>query len=368
MSQLRYENTRDLSKEELRQKRREDLETRCKDFDEETVVSFLDSEEMADDFLDANEITGVTMGHTFHSHLFSKDNIHYGLSCHFRMLGMAKLKHGKDIVCFDKEQGGVKFTELFHGFDNATCDRCGKHFSRTVITEHGKVMLAELLTIKDPTAKPFGTRYEDKKMEECEYKDGFPAYSVELAIPSGKMALANHFAQQFTRWEGRKDEKYKEENSINYVYGRKRCTELAAERNFIDMNIGNCACDMFQVDETKEKFIVGAEFDPTEYGDYDAADHKDKVKNFVPWNYKQVGDVCTDYWGYYIVDADELKKRGCELVHCKGTNRYTKKSDSCSDVYIVKCVPGIYRFTHRYHLTTGYEAQQVYTTIERVGI
>jgi hypothetical protein len=199
------------------------------------------------------------------------------------------------------------------------------------------------------------------KKSVCNFSEGFPEYSIEIDIPSGKMVLYNDLRQWFEPFEKEpyKKNRYKREYSASSLIGQQNSSKVYEEDKSVYLQIGNCACIMYQTDDSKEKFMVG------DYGAFDDIDAEDTTD--WPSNYKQVGNVCTDLWAYCVADLDEFEKRAGEdeLIH-KKDNNYTMDSRDCADVYVVECKPGRYKFTHRYHLIDDYKPCQVYTNIERI--
>jgi hypothetical protein len=207
--------------------------------------------------------------------------------------------------------------------------------------------------------------------DKCEYADGFPEYSIELDIPSGEMVIGNVLHKWFNYYETHPDEdRYSSRFCINQLHGRKIMSERQASIGTADFNIGNHACVMYQTDSAGEKFMIGA--------DDDFDNGEEEIRMFP--NHKIVGDVCTDYWGYYIVDRAELEKRAgpdeitedeCDYFREKGLHNIKIKSYEYGKFFVVKCKPGRYRFTHRYHLCgwkTGKDDKDiVFTNIEWIG-
>jgi hypothetical protein len=299
--------------------------------DDKRLSDKIKAEEFTFDFLNRVDIEVNTHGHTLSIHALSDESVHDAVSkiifLHSRM--------GSAEDLFDKEYNGKKYMHLYGCFDRLICDCCAKTFRDGYFSADGELILIEANAYFNSAGKLEST---SKPMEICEYADGFPPYSVEIDIPSGTMMLANRF-YGFDEWEGEDPkQKYSNEYNICQVYGCKKTTELNASKGMINMNIGNCGCDMFQTDETKTKFMVGYDYSEVE-SEFEA--------------YTKVGEVITDYWGYHIMDADKVSELGLEYEQ--------------DDIHKVECVAGRYRFTHRYHLLTEDDDACVYTEIERIG-
>jgi hypothetical protein len=203
------------------------------------------------------------------------------------------------------------------------CRSCGVHSHVVEIT--GTKLRPLQYDMKTPRS------CEHVEFEDCPI-DATQPYSVEIDIPSGEMVVANFLTPLY----GEVKDKYSEQNNINYVWGRKNCTEEYARRGYIEMNIGNCGCYLFKMNKAGSKFIMGDD---------------GSVKGR-----KEVARVCTSFWGYGIADHEDAKLKGLA----------EKMKDH--DFTIVKCVPGRYRFTHRYHLLRdGLSDDDIYTHIEKVG-
>jgi hypothetical protein len=198
---------------------------------------------------------------------------------------------------------------------------------------------SSIIEMKGNTLKPLQYQHPGSlkdfrhvELDECPIDPKLP-YSVEINIPSGEMVVANHFSSLFDEIKDR----YSAEKSINFLWGRKNCTEEYAKQGYIEMNIGNCSCRMYQMNKAGTKFVMGA---------------SDCVRGRKP-----VANVCTDFWGYGITDRQLALKNGLEAM---------MKDRPHMDVDVVKCKPGRYRFTHRYHLCREDE-RGIYTHIEWVG-
>jgi len=247
--------------------------------------------------------------------------------------------------------------------DSYKCYKCGKGHLDLYINRAEKKFEIHHTTLGRGSG--FGVEWGD-----CMYIDGFGPYSVEIDIPSGHMLFSNHFRKLYdwTTIEGNEDKRWSDEFSINQLHGRKRTSEETAKLNCAELNIGNCSCIMYQNANDEDKFIVG------DYGEIE-----EKLEDGT-WNYrypfeeagyKEVGNICCDYWGYCVVDKKDflnktskkdLVKRRVE----KGVVHYNSESLD-TDIVQVKCKAGRYRFTHRYHLCHDDKDGQIYTHIERIG-
>lgn len=189
-------------------------------------------------------------------------------------------------------------------------------------------------TVLSPLHRDYHTPgdHNPEPLEICPMDPTIP-YEIEINIPSGEMIVANHLRDLFPE---RADEEKYGNNSINFLYGRKKHTEHYAKFGYGEFNIGNCACDMFPVNGSNSNFIVGSYECSTE---------------------KQIADVCTDFWGFGITDH--------QLAISLGLEKF-KKDHSFSDFDIVTCKSGRYKFSHRYHLCND-ESTDIYTHIDWIG-
>jgi len=206
------------------------------------------------------------------------------------------------------------------------CWSCGEHSAKILLrgTEITPLAFKSGAKLGQGTYVPF---------EPCPIDPSIP-YSVEIDIPSGKMLVANHFSHIFDDIQ----DKWAEKFSVNYLLGRKNCSEEYAKQGYVEMNIGNCSCRLFKMNKEGSEFHMGS---------WGHAEDEDEVAS-----------VCTDFWGFGITDHDRAMARGLEEVCAK--NPYFSFDT-------VKCVPGRYRFTHQYHLLKDEEDTRPYTIIERIG-
>ena len=205
----------------------------------------------------------------------------------------------------------------FFSIDLMTCHLCGQHCgSATLIGNELKIY-----------------KYREKRhvgLEKCEINGSEP-YTVEIDIPSGEMVVANELRDLFPKLNTL--DRYPH-YSLNCLGGRKHCTEWYAQHGYVEMNVGNCSCVMYQTNKTADKFVIGA-------------------TNCVVGK-KEVADVCTGFWGYGVTDYALAVKNG--LGKLKADNPY-------SDYEIVHCKPGRYRFAHEYHLHEDDGSRYIYTRI-----
>lgn len=167
----------------------------------------------------------------------------------------------------------------------------------------------------------------------CPYPNGYPDIVFELNVPSGKMVVANDLRAKFCV-VGNYD--------IMGTFGIAQTSLKYAESGLAHAFVGNTCPTMYKFSDTK--FTIGVQGVPKSRGK----------------KARRVASICTDLWWYSIADYDEFQKR------------YQMKPEDykqgCFDIDIVKCTPGVYRFTHRYHKADrdDYKTQQTYTIIQRI--
>lgn len=221
----------------------------------------------------------------------------------------------------------VKHVDLHCAY--CSCRIAGFTLSGNVITFDEIVSIPDMRLTKGLKYIPLG---------HCVYCD-VKEYGVYLSVPSGKMVVANVFGKMFGELPD--DIRYTEQYSLNCLEGRIRSTHWYAKNcNYIELNIGNHGCKMYQDLAKDDVFYMG-------YGYYN-----DTKKDFEKRKLKEVASVCTDFWGYCVADYDECVKRGL------------LESDLSYD--IVECKPGSYLFLHYYN-RKGEGEQELFTTISYSG-
>jgi hypothetical protein len=214
--------------------------------------------------------------------------------------------------------------ELLRG-DILRCWACGQ------ASELTRLQGNTLTPLRYDHSKPL-SNFDHIELSDCPIDPALP-YSAEIDVPSGKMVMANHLSPLFKEIE----DPHSEENNICYVWGRKNCTLEYAKQGYIEMNIGNCSCVMYQTNEAGTKFIIG--------------------ESGCVRGRKEIASVCTDFRGYGIADLHLAMKNGLAAMQ---TDRPHMSFD------IIACKPGRYRFTHRYHLCRD-DKREIFTHVEWIG-
>lgn len=162
----------------------------------------------------------------------------------------------------------------------------------------------------------------------CEYPEGILAYSVEIDVPSGRLALGNDFRRQFPLLE---------DFYVNLGSEIKRCTEAYAAQGMVHVFVGNTCPEVRQLDDAT--IIIGV------------SGNRERLPG------TKVGHIGTDLWWASAADMDHLTDRAAKLG--KGIP---------ADIDVVSVAPGRYRATIYYHtLDRDYSpTSAVYVTIENI--
>jgi hypothetical protein len=178
----------------------------------------------------------------------------------------------------------------------------------------------------------------------CTCPDGIGAFVFELNIPSGRMAVANDLRNLFP---------IVGDYNINSRKGMLQTSMKYAEAGMAHGFVGNTCPGVYRTKKDATKFIIGC-------SSYDEDGSDESRKEPGGRSAVRVGGVCTDLWWYSVVDGDELERRLAKY----GDN----PRRGGPDVDYIECKPGVYRFTHVYHMIDrdDFSKPQVYCTIERV--
>lgn len=233
---------------------------------------------------------------------------------------------------FDELIKTNRYYKLNHlGFN---CSKCGK---------------SNLIPILDKQNKTIFLSENNNSLATCLYKKGVQPYTVEVKIESGKMLMLNDIRPYFDWTLNNHLIKNNEEYSINHHHGQKQFTEKQAELNCASFNISNCACYLFEINNST--FIVGNGYNI-----------ETEENMFEKKGYIERANICTDLWGYSIIDKTHfLNKAGKNSLINKTINNNLitwELNDSHQTVFEINCSPGTYKFTHLYD-----EDKQIYTEI-----
>lgn len=200
--------------------------------------------------------------------------------------------------------------------------------------------------------------------EACEYPGAHEKpFSVEIDVPSGKMAFFNDLREFFP---------INDDHYVNYLSEIIRCSQDYAADGLIHINVGNSSPSVHQVGNT---LIVGRSV-PEEKWD-------SKKKEYVPLSPEaikagslpgeKVGYISTSLWWFGACDYSHLVERVKKLGDKDNLNceKDIKQAIKNGDIFVVDVEPGRYRATTQYHILRmkeeDYDDKAEYCRIERVG-
>jgi len=158
---------------------------------------------------------------------------------------------------------------------------------------------------------------------ECKFKNGLQPTVFDLNIPSGRLIVANDLRDLF-RIAG--------DYNVNTTLGLVQTTEKYAEAGLAHGFVGNTCPGVYKLSGKNTHFVLGP-------GPYPGC--------------RRVAGVCTDLWWYSICDGDELDRRLKERKY-----KNLKKVYQEHNIDVVKCKPGVYRFSQEYHTLDDRDRKQ----------
>jgi hypothetical protein len=195
-------------------------------------------------------------------------------------------------------------TAILKGDHNATCNSCSTEINFKVLKN--KIVATS----------------------ECPHPDGYPAYSVKLNVPSGKIIFGNDF-RDIVRIDADYD--------VNGTRGTEMTTRAYADAGMIHVYVGNTCPGIYKVSESRLNIVSPSSAMSGEDDGYKELPTK-------PPKGVEVGGICTDLWWYSAMDYDLFKKLA-KATHGKGwKDRLSKWTD------IVKVKPGCYQAVGQTHL------------------
>lgn len=215
------------------------------------------------------------------------------------------------------------------------CWVCGK---RLMASFEGGVI--KLVTGKELVIESWGDiksgvspsyHHKEPKQLECEFPGGLGEYTVEIDVPSGKLAFANDLRRLTNEEEP--------DFYVNADIGVKECVDWMASQGIFHSFVGN-TCP--SVSSNGDRINVGALYNSE-------ADCEVFEEGF-----EKRGSICTDLWWFSAMDYDEFNAR-CEA---KGVG--LKGSLDC----VVDVSPGRYRMTVRQRVPDS--SSYVRASIEKV--
>jgi hypothetical protein len=188
---------------------------------------------------------------------------------------------------------------------------------------------------------------------ECPHPDGYPAYSVRLNVPSGKIIFGNDFRDLIEI-----DASY----DINRTKGCEQTSRAYADAGMIHIFVGNTCPGVYQISERRinllsKEYIYSSDDDADE-----SAPGAKEPKG------ECVGGICTDLWWYSAMDYDLFKKLAKKRHGKKWKDRISRWES------IVKVEPGCYKAVGQSHIVRwDYEGdskikpEELFSYIKRDG-
>ena len=196
------------------------------------------------------------------------------------------------------------------------------------------------------------TKKKLKATTECPHPNGYPAYSVRVNVPSGKLIFGNDF-RDLVRIAASYD--------VNRERGTHQTTQAYADHGMIHVFVGNTCPGIYRVNDSRINIVSPEGASDAEGNDLPTKKPKGEV----------VGSICTDLWWYSAMDYDLFKK----LAKERRGKEWKKRISQWETV--VKVKPGCYEITcqthrvrERGHTTADggyYHAEEMFSFIKRVG-
>lgn len=158
---------------------------------------------------------------------------------------------------------------------------------------------------------------------ECPYPDGYPPFTVDLNVPSGKIVFANDLRALTTL----NDRDY----DVNSTSEMGRLTkDYASNDAMVHVFVGNSMPGVYRKSDGSVT---------VENGGYDAdADYEP-----LPVEGLELGSICTDLWWFSAMDADVFNQR------CKEFNLDPEVfAPGWTELIVVDVAPGIWRWSVDY--------------------
>lgn len=194
----------------------------------------------------------------------------------------------------------------------------------------------------------------------CPHPDGYPAYTVRINVPSGKLIFGNDF-RDIVEIDASYD--------VNRTRGSEQTSRAYADAGMIHITVGNTCPGLYKVSETRINVLSPETHNI--YAETGTEDDADPDANLAkPPKGEHVGGICTDLWWYSAMDYDLFKK----IAKKKYGKDWKKRTQGCD---IVKVKPGCYKAVGQAHLVrdrdTHYDdehyycAEEMYSYIKRDG-
>lgn len=178
----------------------------------------------------------------------------------------------------------------------------------------------------------------------CQYPNGYPEWTVQINVPSGRLVMANSLHS----WFPQVDTQFHKDNldptvisDISTAPGAHLYASRYADAGMLVGFTGNECPGVYRATGRNDKFVVG----------------QSAIESGLPieGTEEQVASICTDFWGFSMADESRLLKA---------------RPDHPLRETVIDVPPGWYRMTYHRHRIADLQddtVDQVYATIERVG-
>ena len=218
------------------------------------------------------------------------------------------------------------------GTDQFTCEHCSKKFYVDV-------------DLEQKTVKTFIRDQETFEQIDtvCKYPNGFPEFSVQINVPSGKLVFGNDFRNLIT---------LDDDHDTNQLKERIRFSKDHAGVGLVLIFVGNTCPGVYRKDG--QILIMNPDYD------HETDDYKEDPTR------EELGSICTDLWWFSAMDYDHFMKAQEELKNDDPEDYEEVEFDD--NTFIVNVEPGRYEFTSRHHLLDDRDVgEQLYSVGKRIG-
>lgn len=219
------------------------------------------------------------------------------------------------------------------GVDRFTCEHCGERFYVDVDVDKKTITTG----IIDQTT------FELIDNAVCKYSEGFPEFSVQINVPSGKLVFGNDFRNLITIDDD-------DAHDINHVQGKIKYSKNNADAGLVLLFVGNTCPSVFKKDD--QLLIMNQEYD------HEIDDYKEDP------TLQNLGSICTDLWWFSAMDYDHFMIAQEELRNDDPDSYEEIEFDN--NTFIVDVEPGRYEFSSRHHLLKD-EDNELYSIGKRIG-
>lgn len=194
----------------------------------------------------------------------------------------------------------------------------------------------------------------------CDYPNGYPKWTVEVDVPSGKLVFNDDLREWFREAEtATEDVERKTHVSFSQSVGMHRCAELYSQDGLMTGFCGNTCPSVFRETDSPDTLWIGNA----------AYDEKTDEEQPVPGT-ERVAGISTALWWFSAADLSLLESvTPVADVYAKTGIVQEEQPDLKIPGEIVEVTPGRYRMTYLYHYADrdNYSVPQMFAKIERVG-